>query len=109
MNRDILTRRLQRKGFETGIACDGEQAITVAHSYQPDIILMDMSLPIMDGWQATSALKHSPLLQHIPVIGLSAHARETDVNKGLNAGCDAYATKPVDFEQLLQTIRQLLR
>jgi CheY-like chemotaxis protein len=108
MNRDMLTRRLQRKGFETGIATNGQQALVVAESYQPHIILMDMSLPIMDGWQATRLLKQTVSLQHIPVIGLSAHARDTDIDRGLEAGCDAYAVKPIDFEQLLLTIRSLL-
>jgi len=108
MNRDMLTRRLQRQGYETGIATNGEQALMVARSYQPDIILMDMSLPILDGWQATRSLKQAPELQHMPVIGLSAHARDIDIERGMLAGCDAYAVKPVDFEKLLLTIRSLL-
>ena len=108
MNRDMLTRRLQRKGFETGIATDGEQALLVAGRYRPHIILMDMSLPVMDGWQATRSFKDDPTLLHIPIIGLSAHARDVDIDRGMRAGCDAFTTKPIDFEQLLETIDHLL-
>ena len=108
MNRDMLTRRLQRNGFETEIAVNGEEALSQAKLYKPDIILMDMSLPIMDGWEATRFLKTQNETQHIPVIGLSAHAREIDVIRGKEAGCDAYETKPVDLEKLINTMNSLL-
>jgi two-component system, cell cycle response regulator DivK len=108
MNRDMLTRRLERKGFDTEIAVNGEEAISQAREYTPDIILMDMSLPVMDGWEATQVLKASPDTKHIPIIGLSAHARDIDIKKGIDAGCDGYETKPVDLTSLLTTINKLL-
>lgn len=108
MNRDMLTRRLQRNGFDTEVALNGEEALSKAKLYIPDIILMDMSLPVMDGWEATRLLKQQDETQHIPVIGLSAHAREVDVIRGKEAGCDAYETKPVDLEKLINTMHSLL-
>ena len=108
MNRDMLTRRLQRNGFDTEVAINGEEALSQAKLYKPDIILMDMSLPVMDGWEATRFLKNQDDTLHIPVIGLSAHARETDVIRGKEAGCDAYETKPVDLEKLINTMHSLL-
>lgn len=109
MNRDMLTRRLQRNGFDIAVAINGEQAIAIIDNYEPDIILMDMSLPVMDGWEATRYLKENANTQHIPVIGLSAHARDVDIIKGMAAGCDAYETKPIDMPRLLATINSLLK
>ncbi|RDH82342.1 MAG: two-component system response regulator [endosymbiont of Galathealinum brachiosum] len=108
MNRDMLTRRLERKGFETEIAINGEEALSQTKEYNPDIILMDMSLPVMDGWEATRHLKQQEETKNIPIVGLSAHAREVDVIRGKDAGCDAYETKPVDLERLINTIEKLL-
>jgi len=109
MNRDMLTRRLERKGFDTEIAVNGEEALSLAKESVPDIILMDMSLPVMDGWEATKHLKANPDTTHIPVIGLSAHARDIDIIKGMDAGCDSYETKPIDLSSLLTTINKLLK
>jgi len=108
MNRDMLTRRLQRKGFDTEVAINGEEALNQAKLYKPDIILMDMSLPVMDGWEATKLLKQLNDTQNIPVIGLSAHARDVDVIRGKEAGCDAYETKPIDLDKLINTMESLL-
>ena len=108
MNRDMLIRRLKNKGFETDIAVDGEHAIKMTQQYQPDIVLMDMSLPIMDGWQATHLLKNNKATQHIPIIGLSAHAGPGDIEKSQAAGCDEYETKPIDFPKLIDKIHKLL-
>ena len=108
MNRDMLTRRLIRQGFETETALNGEEALIKAREYQPDIILMDMSLPVMDGWEATRILKQQTDTASIPIIGLSAHAREADINRGKEAGCNAYETKPVDLPRLIKTIHSLL-
>jgi len=108
MNRDMLTRRLQRKGFETEVAINGEEALSQAKFYKPDVILMDMSLPVMDGWEATKLLKQLHDTQHIPVIGLSAHARDVDVIRGKEAGCDAYETKPIDLDKLIKTMESLI-
>jgi CheY-like chemotaxis protein len=108
MNRDMLSRRLQRRGFEVLIAGDGEQGVAMAAAEKPDLILMDMSLPVLDGWQATRRLKTSPDTARIPVIGLTAHAMATDRDKCLEAGCDDYDTKPVELGRLLQKIERLL-
>ena len=108
MNRDMLSRRLRRKKFEVFEAVDGLDALEKAESLLPDIILMDMSLPKLDGWEATSRVKANPLTNKIPVIGLSAHAMSGDRQKGLNAGCDDYDTKPIDFKRLLFKIHTLL-
>ena len=108
MNRDMLSRRLQRRGFEVLIARDGEQGLAVAAAEKPDLILMDMSLPILDGWQATRQLKAAPETKGIPVIGLTAHAMATDRDKCLEAGCDDYDTKPVELGRLLEKIERLL-
>ena len=108
MNRDMLSRRLQRRGFEVLIAADGEQGLAIAAAEQPDLILMDMSLPILDGWEATRRLKAAPGTERIPVIGLTAHAMATDRDKCLEAGCDDYDTKPVELGRLLQKIERLL-
>jgi two-component system, cell cycle response regulator DivK len=108
MNRDMLGRRLQRRGFELVIAIDGEEGIAKALSEQPDIILMDMSLPGIDGWEATRRLKAMLEMQAIPIIALTAHAMSGDREKALEAGCDDYDTKPVEFDRLLGKIESLL-
>jgi CheY-like chemotaxis protein len=108
MNRDMLSRRLQRRGYEVIIAVDGRQGVAMAESESPDVILMDMSLPVMDGWEATRALKASPLTKAIPVIALTAHAMSTDREKAMQAGCDDYDTKPIELNRLLGKIEALV-
>jgi len=108
MNRDMLSRRLARKGFEILIAVDGQAGIDMASSESPDLILMDLSLPIIDGWEATRQIKANPATQSIPVIALTAHAMAGDEQKALEAGCDDYDTKPVNFNRLLEKIGSLL-
>src|SRR5210317_2099909 len=108
MNRDMLTRRLERKGFEVVIAVDGQAGIDMAASSNPDIILMDLSLPVIDGWEATRQIKANPATQPIPVIALTAHAMAGDEQKALEAGCDNYDTKPIDLKRLLGKIEVLL-
>jgi CheY-like chemotaxis protein len=108
MNSDMLSRRLQRRGYEVLIAVDGEQGLSMASSEKPDLILMDMSLPVIDGWEATRRLKAGPDTQGIPVIGLTSHAMSTDRDKCLEAGCDDYDTKPVELARLLEKIERLL-
>src|SRR3982074_2999851 len=108
MNRDMLSRRLQRKGYEVVIAVDGGEGVAMAHSEAPDLILMDMSLPVLDGWEATRRLKADPATRAIPVIALTAHAMADDRQKALEAGCDAYDTKPIELARLLEKIEALL-
>lgn len=108
VNRDMISRRLQRRGFEIIFAEDGEQSIIKAQTESPDLILMDMSLPVLDGWEATKRLKSDPQTQQIPVIGLSAHAMEGDREKAIEAGCDDYDTKPIELERLLSKMNTLL-
>ena len=108
MNRDMLSRRLQRRGFEVLIAADGEQGVILAAAERPDLILMDMSLPVLDGWEATRRIKAAPDTQRIPIIGLTAHAMAADRDKCLEAGCDDYDTKPVELGRLLEKIERLL-
>jgi CheY-like chemotaxis protein len=108
MNRDMLSRRLSRKGHEVFIAVDGAEGVDMALSKTPDLILMDMSLPVLDGWEATRQLKAKPETQHIPVIALTAHAMAGDREKCFAAGCDEYDTKPVEFPRLLGKIDRLL-
>jgi CheY-like chemotaxis protein len=108
MNRDMLSRRLERKGFTILIAVDGEMGIAVARAERPDLILMDMSLPAVDGWEATRQLKADPLVRHIPVIALTAHAMASDREKALEAGCDEYDTKPIELPRLLAKMEALL-
>jgi CheY-like chemotaxis protein len=108
MNRDMLSRRLVRRGYEVVIAADGESGLALAGSEAPDLILMDMSLPVLDGWEATRRLKAAPATQHIPVIALTAHAMSSDRDKALEAGCDDYDTKPVELPRLLGKIEALL-
>lgn len=109
MNRDMLSRRLQRKGYEVVIATDGEAGVRMAATERPDLILMDMSLPVLDGWEATRKLKGMPEIAAIPVIALTSHAMAGDREKAMGAGCDDYDTKPVDFERLLVKIEALLK
>lgn len=108
MNRDMLSRRLARKGLQVLIAVDGEQGVAMAKSEFPDLILMDMSLPILDGWSATRHLKATPATQTIPIIALTAHAMSGDRSKCIEAGCDDYDTKPIEFNRLLGKIQALL-
>ena len=107
LNRDMLTRRLKRKGFTIISAKNGQEGIDTAHSENPDIVLMDLSLPIMDGWTAAEKLKSDPITKTIPIIALTAHAMKGDREKALEAGCDDYDTKPIDFERLLGKIYTL--
>jgi two-component system response regulator len=108
MNRDMLSRRLVRKGYDVFIAVDGRQGVALAVSELPDLILMDMSLPVMDGWTATMAIRENPATAAIPVIALTAHAMSGDRENALAAGCDDYDTKPVDLPRLLQKMEALL-
>ena len=108
MNRDMLTRRLERKGFEVVIAIDGKAGIEMASSSNADIILMDLSLPVIDGWEATRQIKADSTTQAIPIIALTAHAMAGDKQKAVEAGCDDYDTKPIDLQRLLQKINSLL-
>jgi two-component system, cell cycle response regulator DivK len=108
MNRDMLSRRLQRRGYEVIIAVDGGEGVALARSETPDLILMDMSLPVLNGWEATKQLKAAAETQRIPVIALTAHAMATDRDKALNAGCDDYDTKPIELPRLLGKIEALL-
>ena len=108
MNRDMLSRRLKKRGYEVAIAVDGAEGVEKARSEAPDLILMDMSLPVMDGWEATRTLKADGATRSIPVVALTAHAMSTDREKALEAGCDAYETKPVELPRLLETIQKLL-
>ena len=108
MNRDMLSRRLQRRGYEVVIAVDGGQGLEMAQAETPDLILMDMSLPVLDGWEATRRLKATPATRLIPVIALTAHAMVADRERSLEAGCDDFDTKPVEIERLLGKIARLL-
>lgn len=108
MNRDMLSRRLARRGYEVTIALDGESGLALAASEAPDLILMDMSLPLLDGWEATRRLKASPATRNVPIIALTAHAMSSDRDKALEAGCDDYDTKPVELPRLLEKIQALL-
>ena len=108
MNRDMLSRRLQRKGYDVVIAVDGGEGVELAHSQSPDLILMDMSLPVLDGWEATRRLKAAPDTAAIPVIALTAHAMATDREKAMEAGCDDYDTKPIELPRLLGKIETWL-
>jgi two-component system cell cycle response regulator DivK len=109
MNRDMLSRRLVRRGYEVILAGDGLESLEAARTQSPDLILMDMSLPVMDGWEATRRLKQTEQTARIPVVALTAHALNDDRDKALNAGCDAYETKPVELPRLIETIERLLR
>lgn len=108
MNRDMLSRRLTRKGYQVLIAADGVQGVELAQAELPDLILMDMSLPVLDGWEATRRIRAIPETQAIPIIALTAHALSGDREKSLEAGCNEYETKPVDFLRLMGKIEMLL-
>ena len=108
MNRDMLSRRLQRKGYSVISAHDGEQGHLLACAEMPDLILMDISLPLMNGWEVTRLLKSSESTRHIPIIALTAHALVTDRDKAFEAGCDDYDTKPIEFGRLSEKIENLL-
>jgi CheY-like chemotaxis protein len=108
MNLDMLSRRLVRGGYEVIIAEDGARGVAMATSDRPDLILMDMSLPVIDGWEATRRIKATPELHKIPIIALTAHAMATDRDKALEAGCDDYDTKPIELQRLLGKIKTLL-
>jgi CheY-like chemotaxis protein len=108
MNRDMLSRRLERKGYDVAIAVDGGQGVSMARAETPDLILMDMSLPVLDGWEATRQLKATPDTAGIPIIALTAHAMSGDREKALQAGCDDYDTKPIEFPRLLEKMQTLL-
>jgi CheY-like chemotaxis protein len=107
-NRDMLSRRLIKNGFQIALAVDGVESLQLARTGLPDLILMDMSLPVMDGWEATLQLKSDPVTCDIPVIALTAHAMGQDKQKALNAGCDDYDTKPIELSRLLSKIHKFL-
>jgi CheY-like chemotaxis protein len=108
MNRDMLSRRLERRGYHVVMAVDGGQGLRLAQSEAPDLILMDMSLPVLDGWEATRQLKAAPTTQTVPILALTAHAMAGDREKAVEAGCDDYDTKPIEFPRLLGKIQALL-
>jgi len=108
MNRDMLSRRLLRRGYELVFAMDGQQAVDMAASESPDLILMDMGLPVIDGWEATRRIKADPATRAIPIIALTAHAMSADRDKALDAGCDDFDTKPVEIARLLSKIEALV-
>jgi CheY-like chemotaxis protein len=108
MNRDMLSRRLERKGHQVVIAVDGQQAIEFAAAETPDLILMDMSLPVVDGWEATRRLKADAATQRIPIIALTAHAMPEDERKAREVGCNDYDTKPIELQRLLAKMEALL-
>ena len=108
MNRDMLTRRLERKGYTVTVALDGAEGVAKAQSEVPELILMDMSLPVLDGWDATRKLKADPATAGIPIIALTAHAMATDEQKAREAGCDDFDTKPIELPRLLAKMESLL-
>jgi len=108
MNRDMLSRRLERRGYRVAIALDGEQGVAMVGSEAPDLVLMDMSLPVLDGWEAARRLKAVPETRAIPIIALTSHAMVGDREKAIAAGCDDYDTKPVEFQRLLEKIETIL-
>jgi CheY-like chemotaxis protein len=108
MNRDMLSRRLERKGFQVILAVDGAAGVEMVTSAAPDLVLMDMSLPVLDGWEATRRLKADPATRHVPVIALTAHAMSSDRGRALEAGCDDYDTKPIELPRLLAKMETLL-
>jgi two-component system, cell cycle response regulator DivK len=109
MNRDMLSRRLEKRGYTLAIAADGGVGVELAKSGAPDLILMDMSLPVIDGWEATKILKADALTKGIPIIALTAHAMDSDRVKALESGCDDFDTKPVELSRLLLKIEELLK
>ena len=109
MSRDMLSRRLVRRGYEVAVAVDGAQGVEMARTERPDLVLMDLSLPVIDGWEATRRIKAAQETRHLPVIGLTAHAMASDRDKALEAGCDDYDTKPIELERLLQKVEALIQ
>jgi CheY-like chemotaxis protein len=109
MNRDMLSRRLERKGYAVALAVDGQEAVDMATSAAPALILMDMSLPVIDGWEATRRIKANAATQAIPIIALTAHAMQGDERKSREAGCDDFDTKPVELPRLLEKIEAQLK
>jgi len=108
MNRDMLSRRLKRKGFDIAVAVDGQQGVEMATAMKPDLVLMDMSLPIKDGWTATRELRANPATASLKIIALTAHAMDGDRQKAMKAGCDDYDTKPIDLKRLLGKMQEQL-
>jgi len=108
LNRDMLSRRLTKRGYEVSIAVDGVEGVAMTRSTLPDLVIMDLSLPVMDGWSATAELKADPVTRPIPVIGLSAHAMAGDRDRAMESGCDDYDTKPIELDRLLGKIEALL-
>jgi len=108
MNRDMLSRRLIRRGYKVAIAIDGAQGVDMARTEMPDLVLMDLSLPVVDGWEAARRIKAAAETKHVPIIGLTAHAMAGDREKALDAGCDDYDTKPIELERLLKKVEALL-
>lgn len=108
MNRDMLSRRLQRRGYEVALAVDGQQGVDMAGTREYDLVLMDMSLPEIDGWEATRRLRENPVTKALPIIALTAHAMAGDRDKAMEAGCDDYDTKPIELDRLLSKIEALL-
>jgi CheY-like chemotaxis protein len=108
MNRDMLSRRLARRGYDVAVAVDGQEGLDMASSESPDLILMDMSLPVLDGWEVTRRLKADPTMAKVPVIALTAHAMAGDREQAMAAGCDDYDTKPIELDRLLGKIQTLL-
>ena len=109
LNRDMLSRRLSRRGFNVITAVNGEEAIEMANGNQPDVILMDMGLPIIDGWQATETIKANTDTQHIPIIALTAHAMDEDRQRATDVGCDDFDTKPIDLARLVGKIEAIIK
>lgn len=108
-NRSALARRLERRGFDVVMAVDGQQGVDMAKSERPDIVLMDMNMPVLDGWRASQMIREDPGTHELPIIGLTAHALAGDREKAIQAGCSDYHTKPVDFPRLMEQIEALLR
>jgi len=108
LNRDMLSRRLMRRGFDVALALDGGEGVAMATSVSPDLILLDMSLPVINGWDVARQLKEDSTTSHIPIIALTAHAMDGDREKALTAGCNEYATKPIEFDQLLEKMNRFL-
>ena len=108
MNRDMLSRRLERRGYQVVIAVDGQQGVDMARSEKPDLVLMDMSLPVLDGWEATRRLKADADTRPVPIIALTAHAMAGDREKAMEAGCDDYDTKPIELPSLIDKIARLI-
>ncbi|MBF0500500.1 MAG: response regulator [Candidatus Riflebacteria bacterium] len=109
LNRELMQRRLEKRGYETILACDGAQALSMAALHVPDIILLDLSIPEIDGWEVARRLKNDPQLKQIPIIALTAHAMFSDREKAIAAGCDDFELKPIDFSRILGKIKDFLK